>query len=154
MDPFDMDELQEARRPALITVFAILTLIGTLLTVVSLFVPFDFLTSGAPSNIQPPEMPGYITYGQFVLALLKGAAAILLLQMRKMGFYMYAAAESVYVVLSIIGAKLGLDWVETIPLQPNMPIDPGTLIIAATGISLLVSLVWIGGYASQLNKMQ
>ena len=148
MDPFEQQS-QDNQRPAIITIFAILTIIGVVMTIVSALMPSNMFMSSFQNT---PELPGWITVGSLCLAGVKLLAAILLLKMKRMGFFLYVVAESASAILQIIGSRIMLDLLS--PFEaPDMPISMDVIILITTVFSLIISLVFILAYASQLNKM-
>lgn len=148
MDPFK-NEHQAEPRPILITIFAIITLVGVAFTLLSSVIPSDTFTSNFQET---PELPGWLVGLGAVIAFAKLGAAILLLRMKRAGFFIYVIAESGAAILQIIGARIMIDLLSPFG-NANFPISMETLIMIFTAFSLLLSLVFILVYASQLNKM-
>lgn len=143
-------EVQE-ERPFIITLFAILTLVFVGGTLLLAFLPTDLI--GGDSPYADPERNSVLLVMDIFLAIGKGLGAYLILKMRKIGFYLYAVCEVLVAFFSIIGLQSQLAWLESYPMPATAAFDPETALILGTGFFLLMSLVWIGVYASHLQKM-
>lgn len=147
--PFANIPTTKPERPTIITVFAIFTIIGCAFTMLSVFIPTDLFTSGL--NNAPPTPPQWITYVGGALALLKLLGALQMLQMKRLGFYMYAVGETAAAIVSIISARIMIDLLAGIHMPG--PIDMELILIGTTGFNLLLSILFIAVYGSQLKKM-
>lgn len=136
-------------RPVLVTILAILTIIGTVLTF-----GIDGLKELAPELTRyDVPLPIWITVVSYCATVGKLIAAIFLLRMKRMGFYAYAACESVDAILSIIGGKISMEYMDAGYSNPNIPVDPQVLMLFVVGLKVGLSIVFIGGYAAHLSKM-
>jgi hypothetical protein len=136
-------------RPVLVTVLAIFTILGAVFTF-----GFGLLKEVVPEiAYNDVPLPAWITITTYVLVTGKLVAAILLLRMRKIGFYLYAAFESIAAVLSIIGGKISMEYMDSTYVNPNLPFDPKVLMLFIVGMGIGLSILFIGGYAAHLNKM-
>ncbi|MEM0999633.1 MAG: hypothetical protein AAGN35_21425 [Bacteroidota bacterium] len=138
------------QRPAVITVFAILSIIGCALAILGMFISNDLFTQDL--TVQPPSPPDWIKYAGGALAIVKLIGAIQMLKMQRLGFYLYAAGEAATAILGIISARIVLDLLSGFDIPG--PVDLRTTLFISTGISLVLSVVFIGVYASQLKNMR
>jgi hypothetical protein len=136
-------------RPTLVTLLAVITIIG---------VVFTFGLAGLKELI--PELarndvplPVWVTATTFLMVLGKLVAAIFLLRMRRIGFFLYATFESISAILSIIGGKIGMDYLDSSFINPDFPIDPKVMMLLVVGFGIGLSILFIGGHASHLSKM-
>lgn len=139
-----------APRPVLVTLLAILTIVGIILGL-----GFDLIKRAIPElSVNDIELPLWLTIGSYAMSLLKFIAAILLLRMRRIGFFMYAIGESIAAVFSMIGGKIGMDYLDTSYSNPDIPFDPKVLLLFVIGLGVGLSIVFIGGYGAHLSKMK
>ena len=136
-------------RPVLVTVLAIFTIVGTVFTF-----GYAGLTELLPElKANNVPLPAWINVLSYILAVGKLVAAILLIRMKRIGFYLYAALEGVSAVLSIIGGKIGVDYMDTGFVNPQLPFDPTIIVMVFVGVGIGLSIAFIGGYAAHLSKM-
>jgi hypothetical protein len=147
--PFANIPETKPERPTIITVFAIFTIIGCAFSMLSVFIPTDLFTRGLDSA--PPTPPQWIAFVAGALALLKLLGALQMLQMKRLGFFMYAAGETASAVLTIISARITIDLLSGMNIPG--PIDMELILIFTTGFNLLMSVLFIAVYGSQLKKM-
>lgn len=138
-------------RPTVITVFAILTLISGGFGLVAALVP-DGIFNGSGM----PEVPrdDSLRAIDALLSILKVTGAIFLLQMRKIGFGIYTVAEIGVVILMVINLRKQLAFFEQMTFQKDLFMDPATFVIFGVGASIVLSVVWIAVYGSQMAKMR
>jgi lysylphosphatidylglycerol synthetase-like protein (DUF2156 family) len=141
-------EIGKTVRPGVVTVFVILTLVGS-----SLFLIWNLVAPLMPQ--EPTSMPQlmWVTIVSAVLGVGKIVGAILMLRMRKVGFYAYAVGEVASAVVGILETKRVLEWTEEALTFTPSPIDPTVLVIGALLFSILLTIVFVAVYASQLHKM-
>jgi hypothetical protein len=137
------------QRPIIITVFAIFTFIGCGIAIITAFVPADLFSRGLQSP--PPIPPKWIGLVGAALSVVKILGAWQMLKMNKIGFYLYAAGEVAVAALSILTLRVMMDLYEG--YVNRAPVDPEWLLKISTGFGLVLSIVFIGVYASQLKKM-
>ena len=147
--PFANVPTTKPERPTIITVFAIFTIIGCAFTMISVFIPTDLFTGGL--NNAPPTPPRWIALVGGGLALLKLFGALQMLQMKRLGFFLYAAGETSAAVIAIISTRIMMDLMAGISMPG--PIDMELILIITTGFNLLMSVLFIAVYGSQLHKM-
>lgn len=143
---------QSAPRPAIITVFAILTLVSCGMALIFALVP-DNIFNGSGDVPSPPRDPGF-QIADVVLAAVKIAGAIFLLRMQKIGFYIYTIAEVAVVGLLLYTTKESLDYYDQMIFPSDLAMDPAIFIIITAVVLIISSIVWIGVYASQLKNMR
>lgn len=137
-------------RPFLVLILAILTILGAFFTY-----GYALVKMAAPEIAQNEvPLPAWITVTSFVLTAGKVVGAILLLGMRRMGFYLYAGFEAIYAVMVIVESKYQLDYMETGYVNPSIPFDPNFFVLLLAGISIGLTIVFIGGHAAHLSKMR
>jgi hypothetical protein len=136
-------------KPVLVTILAILTILGTAFTFI-----YALLQEAVP-ELQANEvpLPTWLTITTYILAAGKLVAAIFLLRMKRIGFYLYATFESIAAVLSIVGGKIGMEYMDSSYVNPNLPFDPKVFMIFVIGLGIGLSIAFIGGYAAHLSKM-
>ncbi len=137
-------------RPILVTLLAIMTIIGAV---------FAFGLAGLKELIpdlgrNDVPLPLWISATGYVMSLGKLVAAIFLLGMRRIGFFLYAAFETISAIMSIIGGKIGMDYLDTSFSNPDVPIDPKVLMMFVVGLGIGLSILFIGGFAAHLSKMK
>ncbi len=143
---------QSAPRPTIITVFAILTLIACGFSLIFALVP-DNIFNGSGDVPSPPRDPAF-QIADVAMALVKIAGAIFILQMRKIGFYIYTIAEIGVVGLLLYTTKASLDYYDLMIFPSDLALDPAILIIITAIVLIISSIVWVGVYASQLKNMR
>lgn len=137
-------------RPVLVSLLAILTIVGAIFSFG--FAGLQALVPELSRNSVP--IPIWLTTIAFVLIAGKLVAAILLLRMRRIGFFMYAGLESLAAILSIIEGKIGMDYLDAGYTLDRLPIDPALLILLSVGFRIGLSILFIGGHAAHLGKMK
>jgi hypothetical protein len=148
MEKQDLQSTQQ--RPAGVLILAIITILGSALTIVGgLLLPENF--SGLPEGM--PQSPAWVTALTMVSALIKLGGAILLIQMRRWGFFTYLAGELLTVFLNL---KTGFDLIHWSGEANTsaMPIDPVVFALGLVGAMLLLSVIWVGVYAAYLPRMR
>jgi hypothetical protein len=136
-------------RPVLVTILAILTIIGAVLAF-----GVDALKELVPELARyDVPLPIWITVVSYCMTIGKLIAAIFLLRMKRIGFYAYAACESIQAILSIVGGKISMEYMDAGYSNPNIVIDPKVLMLFLVGLGVGLSIVFIGGYAAHLSKM-
>jgi hypothetical protein len=136
-------------RPTLLLILAIFTILGSALTIIGAFLPEDF--SGMRADM--PASPGWVTALTMASAVVKLGGAILLIQMRRWGFFVYLGGELVALFLNL---KTGMDlmqWADATNTS-GMAIDPVVFALVLVGGMVLLSVVWVGGYAAFLSRMR
>lgn len=125
-NPF-VEEKQENKRPVFLTVLCILTFIGAGFSVLSalimLFLPASFMEGMQGQFVdmlgedKADEMVASMTLAtklapyQFVLSLLSLVGAIMMFQLKRLGFYLYVLAQVLLVVLpAFISGQWGIFW--------------------------------------------
>lgn len=137
-------------RPTLVTILAILTLIGAVLTL-----GYQGLKEMIPElERNEVPLPSWITVVTYAMTALKVLGAILLLGMRRAGFFLYACAETVSAVMVILGGKYTLEYMDVSFVNPNLAFDPQVFAIVFIGMSIGFSILFIGGHAAHLGKMR
>ena len=150
-DSYDSIEMLPAKRPTVITVFAILTLIYCGFSLITALLPEDMFSGGdAPS---PPREP-MLQFADVFLSIVKVAGAILILQMRKLGVYLYVGAELLFAVLMVVNLQKQLAFLDEMAYYDDLPMDPGTFVIFGAGVALIASAAWIGIYLYHFQKMR
>ncbi|MEY3441788.1 MAG: hypothetical protein RLZZ519_69 [Bacteroidota bacterium] len=137
-------------RPVLVSILAILTILGAVFAFG--FAGLQALVPDLSRNEVP--LPAWVTIAAFVVIAFKVVAAILLLRMRKMGFYLYAGFETLSALLAIVEGKIGMDYLDSGFALDNLPIDASVLILLTVGIRIGLSILFIGGHAAHLGKMK
>ena len=138
------------QRPVIITVFAIFTIIGCAMAILGAFIPTGLFTRDL--TYSPPQPPAWIGYVGALLAVMKLVGALQMLKMRRIGFFLYAAGESASAIISIVSARIVLDLMAGFDMPG--PIDLNLILIITTGVNLLLSVVFIAVYGSQLKNMR
>ncbi|MFN8393146.1 MAG: hypothetical protein U0176_00580 [Bacteroidia bacterium] len=137
-------------RPLLVLILAILTILGAVTTY-----GYALVKLAAPEiAMNEVPLPAWIPITSFVLVAGKVVSAIFLLRMRKIGFYMYAAFESIFAIMVIVESKFQLDYMETGWVNPNIPFDPSFFVLLLAGVSSGLTIAFIGGHAAHLSKMR
>ena len=120
-NPFE-EERQQNKRPAFLTVLCILTFIGSGFAIISelivLFLPSSFMEGmqvqfadilgeeKAEEMIASFALQCKLAPYQLILSILSLAGAILMFQLKRMGFYLYTLAQVLLVVLpGLIGGQ-------------------------------------------------
>lgn len=147
--PFANVPETKPERPTIITVFAIFTIIGCAITMLSVFIPTDLFTSGLTNA--PPQPPRWIAFVGGGLALLKLLGALQMLQMKRLGFFLYAAGETATAIVGIISTRIMIELIGGMPFPG--PIDMELILIVTAGFNLLMSILFIAVYGSQLKAM-
>jgi hypothetical protein len=140
----------EQPRPPLLLILAVITILGSVFTIVGgLFLPEDF--SGWSEGM--PKSPVWVTALTMLAAVVKLGGAILLLLRRRIGFWVYLGGELLAVFLNF---KTGYDLMNWSNEQPiaGMPIDPAIFALLLVGVMLLLSVIWVGGFASYLGRLR
>lgn len=144
------ENFQEKRiRPTIITVLCIMTLVGTGIGIIQDTILIIAGGLGASEIKYPFWMP---VLG-FCLGLIKIAAAILMLRMKRIGFFLYAPAEAGIAVLAILSGKIQMDYIESIPTNQDLPFDPSYIAMGTSAVWLVASVAFLIIYASQLSKL-
>ena len=138
-------------RPTVVLIMAVLTLIWSALTLLGGLVSTDGLFPSVGANA--PVSPEWINWSTMGAAVVKGIGAVLLLGMRKMGFFVYLAGELVTVFLNLMSGMALYAWAQE-SASNSTPIDPVILILGLTGVMIALSVVWIGAFAVHLSKMR
>jgi hypothetical protein len=138
------------QRPTLVSVLAILTIVGT-----AFYFGYCLLKAAVPEiSMQEVELPLWMTISNCVIQLGKLAAAFLLLRMRRIGFFLYAGLETTSAILTMIGGKMTMDYMDSSYVNPSLNFDPKILVLAMLGMSIGLSIAFIGGFAAHLSKMR
>ncbi len=144
---------QENRRPTIITVFAILTLVYTGFSLIS-YAFGGLLSSNSQFTPEGFETPLWETLVSAVLVLGKGGAAFMILKMRKIGVYLYTVTEVALTLLGLLGLDRSLQLMRERPEFDEMPFDMGMITIVTFAFMAVLSILWIAVYFSQINKMK
>lgn len=139
------------KRPQLITVFAVLSLIGIGLALIFAVAP-DNIFNGEGATASPPRDPSFQVL-DVILGLIKLVGVIFILRMTKLGFYLYAAAEIAVAGMLLYQAKLSIDFYDTMIFSEDVPMDPAVFIVVFTAILIIGSILWVSVYASELKNM-
>ena len=143
--------MSASQRPTILTIFVILTLVNCGLSLLFALVP-DSVFNGLGDAPSPPRDTAF-QIADVVLALAKIGGAVLLLRMKKMGFYIYTLAEVGVVGLLLYTTFTTLDYYENMIFDANLTMDPSVFIILTAAVLIISSIVWIGVYASQLKNL-
>ena len=135
-------------RPTLVTLLAVFTFIGTAAY-------FGWLLLGwlVPQFAQQEDWPLWVVVTICIGQAGKFVAAILLLKMRRMGFFLYTGMELVSATMGIIGSKVTMDYMDSSYVSPDLQFDPKIMVIGLLCMSIGLSIIYIGGFASHLSKM-
>ncbi len=136
-------------RPMIVTILAIFTIVGTVLYLGFLLIKPLIPEIGA----QEVDLPTWMDVSNVGLSLGKLVAVLLLMRMRRIGFFLYTILEVVAATVTIIGSKLTMDFMDSSFVNPDIDFDPKILVLAMLGMSIGLSIIFIGGFASQLSKM-
>ena len=144
-----------APRPTVITIFAILTLVnvgfGLIAALVGNLVNFGPEMEGMEA-LQPTPAENIATV---LITMVKGAGAIMILMMRKIGVYLYTATEVILTGLGVYMLLRQLEWLdENFAYMSDLPFDPSITYIAGVAVSIIFSIVWIAVYFSHIGKMR
>lgn len=141
---------QPKQRPTLLTVFGILTFIGSGFTILGLF--GALFTRGMVSQYSFVEQPPIIY--SVIGALLAGGKIFGVIQMFKLqrqGFFIYAGAEALTFILAMVQIPYSAAAFDFMPGMGNF----GTAaIILGIVFNLIFSGLFIGIYASQLKHLE
>lgn len=140
------------KRPTIITVFAILTLVSCGFSLISALLPSDLFSGN--SNVPTPPRDDMMRLADAFLAMVKIGGAVLILQMRKIGVFLYVGAELLVAALMVFNLKKQLDFFDEMAFYNDMPIDPAIFTIIGVAFGLIFSAVWIGVYVANLKKMR
>lgn len=144
------DTASPPTRPILVLILAILTIVGSILGLGYAAMKEAIPDLGA-NDVPMPVWVNAITYAMLVGKLV---AAIFLIMMRRLGFYLYCVFEGISAMMSIVGGKIGMDYMDTSYVNPGIPFDPRVLMMVIVGIGIGLSIAFIGGYAAHLSKMK
>lgn len=137
-------------RPLLVHILAVLTILGAIAAY-----GYALVKLAAPEIAQNEvPLPAWIPITSFLLTAGKVVAAIFLIRMRRIGFYLYAGFESLYAIMVIVESKFQLDYIETGYVNPSIPFDPNFFVLLLAGVSIGLTIVFIGGHAVHLSKMR
>jgi len=136
----------------IITVFAVLSLIGIGLTLIFALVPDDIF-NGEGATASPPRDPAFQVV-DVILSVIKLIGVYFIFRMMKVGFYLYAAGEVAVAGLLLYQAKQSIDYYDGMIFSEDVPMDPAIFIVVFTAILVIGSIVWISVYASQLKNMR
>jgi energy-converting hydrogenase Eha subunit A len=137
-------------RPGLVTVLAVFTFIGT-----AAYFLYELIVLALPEiAYSEAELPVWVTAVIWTTQVVKTVAAVLLLGMRKVGFYIYAISEFVAAIMTILTAKASMDYMDSSFVNPDLAFDPKIVPLVLAGMSLGLSIVFIGGFATHLGKMR
>lgn len=143
-------DLPPTPRPTLVSVLAILTLVGN-----GLYFANELLVAAIPGlDFSFVELPTWVVAVTYVASVVKVVAAILLLRMRKVGFYTYVASELATAAMAIVNMRLALDYTDSTTTNPLLNFDPALLPIVGLCLSLGLSIAFIGGFGAHLGKMR
>lgn len=137
--------------PALVLIFAVMTILWSLLTFLGSILPALHLID--PSDGFLIEVPAWIDYSVLGMSALKFVAAILLIKMWKVGFYLYAVAELCVAILNVIYGISLYEWAEG-SASASGGIDPTLVVIIFMAVQMALSIVWVGGHSAHLHKMR
>ena len=140
------------KRPTIITVFAILTLVSCGFSLIGALLPTDMFSGN--SDVPTPPRDDMMRFADGFLAMVKAGAAILILQMRKIGVYLYVGAELMIAGLMVINLKKQLDFYDEMSFYNDLPVDPTIFTIIGVAFGLIFSAVWIAVYVMNLKKMR
>lgn len=144
------DPSNAAARPPLLLILAVLTVLWSLFTLVGGLLPSEDFSGWSEGM---PQSPGWVTALTMVSAVIKGGGAVLLLLMRRWGFYAYLAGELLTTALNI---KTGFDLM-TWSGETNtsaMAINPALMAVGLVGGMLLLSVIWVGAFAHYLPRLR
>lgn len=145
-----MDETPNTTRPTLVTILAILTFVGS-----GAYLGYVALSGLVPElELQSIELPMWITATTIVAQVGKTIAAILLLRMQRLGFYIYAGLEVISAIASIVSGKITMEYMDSTYVNPDLPFDPKFFVLVVMGMSIGLSILFIGGFAAHLGKMR
>ncbi len=140
----------ENQRPKIITLFVTLTFLFCGIMILFAVVPDSvFNPDNNPDNVRNP----YIQFGDVAISLIKIIGGILLLRMKKMGFYLYTLGEIAYVAMLIPQTLDEIEKADNYMFPADMPVDPAILVAGFSGLLILCSIIWISVYASRLRQM-
>lgn len=145
-----MDDSLSPARPTFVTILAIFTIIGTVM-----YFGWIGLTALVPElSGQEVDVPVWLTIGAYVTQLGKFVAAILLLKMCKIGFYLYAGLEVLSTICALLIGKVNMDYIDSSYVNPSFPMDPKVVVLVAMGMWVGMAILFVGGYATHLQKMR
>ncbi len=139
------------QRPTIITLFSILTITFCVIMIVLAIVPEDVFNGDDAGTSPPRDMTFRIV--DIVIALIKVGGAIFLLQMKKMGFYLYTLGEILYVGSLIYVTKQQLDFYDGMIFPADLQLDPTIFITITAAVLIVGSIIWISVYVSKLKDM-
>lgn len=139
------------QRPTIITLFSILTITFCVIMIVLAIVPEDVFNGDDAGTSPPRDMTFRIV--DIVIALIKVAGAVFLLQMKKIGFYLYTIGEILYVGSLIYVTKQQLDFYDGMIFPADLQLDPTIFITITAAVLIVGSIIWISVYASKLKDM-
>lgn len=134
-------------RPVIITVFGILTFIGSGIVVISSLI--TILGDQTDLYFTDPGMLKMMYAITMLFSFGKIFGVVRMFSMKRVGFYIYTVSEMITVVIYLLMAKD-----QAILLSAQIDMDPETYVTITTIVTVAFSLLWIGAYASQINKME
>ena len=137
-------------RPVLVTILAVLTFVGT-----GLYFGYQLLVLAIPEiQMEQVEWPVWITATLYVTQIGKTIGAFFLLKMRRMGFFLYTGLEVVSAIMSMIGGKITMDYMDSGYINPAIGFDPKMAALVMLAMGMGISIAFIGGFAAHLSKMR
>ncbi|TRW21437.1 zinc ribbon domain-containing protein [Flavobacterium zepuense] len=138
---FDEFEIQVPQSATFLKVLCILTIVGVAFTLISSAVSLT-MDAGAPIE----GMQSFYIVA-FVAALAKLIAAILMLQRKLMGLYVYSVAAVIAIAIQIYSVSLTADY-----MNAKMGDMGDTILIATTAITVLIALTFLILYWLPVNR--
>jgi hypothetical protein len=137
-------------RPPLLLILAVMTVLMSLFTIGGgLFFSEDF--SGWGEGM--PQSPAWVTTLTIVSALVKLGGAAGLLLMRRGGFYAYLTGELMALSLNL---KTGFDLMRwsAEARGSGMTVNPELFAVILVGLMIVFSVIWVGGFATYLERLR
>jgi hypothetical protein len=145
-----VDDTLSPQRPALVTILVVMTFLGT----VFYFGALLLARVNPDITLSTIEAPLWISITLVVTQLGKTIAGIMLLGMRRIGFYLYAGLEVVSAIASIMSGKITMDYMESGYVNPDLKFDPAIFVLLLMGMSIGLTILFISGFAAHLGKMR
>ncbi len=142
------DQEQSLKRPTMVTVLAILTIAGSVF-----YFGYLLMTMFVP-DLNTVETPAWMNITTLVAQIGKIVAAILLLRMSKIGFYLFALLETVATVIFLLACKLTMDYMDSSFVNPDLNFDPKVFVLVFMGMGIGLAIIFIAGFASYLGTMR
>ncbi len=138
----------ELKRPTLVTVLSILTIAGSVF-----YFGYLLMTMFVP-DLNTVETPLWMNITTLVAQIGKIAAAILLLRMSKIGFYLFVVLETAATIIFLLSSKMTMDYMDSSFVNPDLNFDPKVFVLVLMGMGIGLAIIFIAGFASYLSRMR